>query len=192
MNENLVPLTSTVKSKVVFCKMRPPLKISCRFANGRPGEQLCRMTYSDENLERGVLDAVAVKRRERQSSSEEAALRSDKTFNKASRWAFASGNQTRRRTCLVRAVQARAAQRLHQTCGPVNQHRHVCVEKCPLTMGHAATRSGDSCGERVTIALLRVETTPKDSAGCTPGSRTKRTQSTIASTLRPSARADRR
>ena len=37
--------------------------------------------------------------------------------------------------------------RLHQTCGPVNQQRHVCVEKCPLTMRHVAKRSGDSCGE---------------------------------------------
>ena len=37
--------------------------------------------------------------------------------------------------------------RLHQTCGPVNQHRHVCVEKCPLTMRHTAERSGDSCGK---------------------------------------------
>ena len=31
-----------------------------------------------------------------------------------------------------------------------NQHRHVCVEKCPLTMRHAATRSGDSCGSEHT------------------------------------------
>ena len=37
--------------------------------------------------------------------------------------------------------------RLHQTCGPVNDQRHVCVEKCPLTMRHVAKRSGDSCGE---------------------------------------------
>ena len=33
--------------------------------------------------------------------------------------------------------------RLHQTCRPVNQCIHVCVEKC---LRHTAGRSGDSCG----------------------------------------------
>ena len=36
--------------------------------------------------------------------------------------------------------------RFHQTCGPVNQQRHVCVERCPLITRHSAIRSGDSCG----------------------------------------------
>ena len=38
--------------------------------------------------------------------------------------------------------------RLHQTCRPVNQLEHVCVEKCPLTTRHIAGRSGDSCREK--------------------------------------------
>ena len=37
--------------------------------------------------------------------------------------------------------------RLHQTCRPVNQFEHVCVEECLLTTRHTAKRSGDSCGE---------------------------------------------
>ena len=28
--------------------------------------------------------------------------------------------------------------RLHQTCRPVNQFEHVCVEECPLTTRHTA------------------------------------------------------
>ena len=28
--------------------------------------------------------------------------------------------------------------RLHQTCRPVDQYMHVCVEKCPLTTRHIA------------------------------------------------------
>ena len=33
--------------------------------------------------------------------------------------------------------------RLQQTCRPVDQFEHVCVEKCPLTTRHTAKRSGD-------------------------------------------------
>ena len=47
----------------------------------------------------------------------------------------------------AREEQKLHSNRLHQTCGPFNQQRHVCVEKCPLTMRHVAKRSGDSCGE---------------------------------------------
>ena len=66
---------------------------------------------------------------------------------------FVSGDRTRRRSCLLRGQHKHGrskklhSNRLHQTCGPVNQQRHVCVEKCPLTMRHVAKRSGDSCGE---------------------------------------------
>ena len=48
--------------------------------------------------------------------------------------------------------------RLHQTCGPVNQLRHVCVEKCPLTTRHVATRTlrGQLREERVLITLEKA------------------------------------
>ena len=51
------------------------------------------------------------------------------------------------------AAQAREEQRdsnsnrLHQTCRPLNQVEHLCVEKCSLTTRHTAKRSSDSCGE---------------------------------------------
>ena len=85
----------------------------------------------------------------RVSSSEE-----HKTLHKASRWGYsrAATGRARRWTCFVRPAHTRggAAQlhnnRLHQTCRPVNQYTHVCVERCPLTMRHAAERSRDSCG----------------------------------------------
>ena len=66
---------------------------------------------------------------------------------------FVSGDGTRRRLCLLRGQHKHGrskklhSNRLHQTCGLVNQQRHVCVEKCPLTMSHVAKRSGDSFGE---------------------------------------------
>ena len=64
---------------------------------------------------------------------------------------FVSGDRTRRRLLRGQHKHWRSkklhSNRLHQTCGPVNQQRHVCVEKCPLTMRHVAKRSGDSCGE---------------------------------------------
>ena len=59
-----------------------------------------------------------------------AAWEEHKTFNKASRWGHsqtATGTST-----------GDNKHRLHQTCGRVNQHRHVCVKKCPLTMRHTA------------------------------------------------------
>ena len=66
---------------------------------------------------------------------------------------FVSGDRTRRRSCLLRGQHKHGrskklhSNRLHQTCGLVNQQRHVYVKKCPLTMRHVAKRSGDSCGE---------------------------------------------
>ena len=53
--------------------------------------------------------------------------------------------------------------RLHQTCRPVNQFEHVCVEKCPLTTMHTGKRSGDSCGE-----------SHRASAGVHPGGRSRK------------------
>ena len=50
---------------------------------------------------------------------------------------FASGDRTRRRPCLLRRQHKHGRSkklhinRLHKTCGPVNQQRHVCVERCP-------------------------------------------------------------
>ena len=47
---------------------------------------------------------------------------------------FVSGDRTRRRSCLLRGQHKHGrskklhSNRLHQTCGPVNQQRHVCVE----------------------------------------------------------------
>ena len=72
-----------------------------------------------------------------------------KTFNKASRWGHspaATGRGAGRDRCGLHE-HGDNKNRLHQTCGPVNQHRHVCVERCPLTTRHTANRSCDSCGE---------------------------------------------
>ena len=44
-------------------------------------------------------------------------------------------------TAQAREEQKLHSNRLHQTCGPVNQFEHVCVEKCPLTMRHTAKAS---------------------------------------------------
>ena len=66
---------------------------------------------------------------------------------------FASSDRTRRWTCLLRVQHKHGRStrlhnnRLHQTCRPVNQFEHVCVEECPLTTRHTASRSGDSCEE---------------------------------------------
>ena len=58
----------------------------------------------------------------------------------------------------MRPAQARESNtRLHQTFGTVNQCRRVCVEKCFLTMAHAATRSGDSCGSERPRTYVRPE-----------------------------------
>ena len=63
--------------------------------------------------------------------------------------------------------------RLHQTCRPVDQFEHVCVEECPLITRHAAKRSGDSCGE-----------SHRASAGLQPGGGSGESQTTIASVPR--------
>ena len=105
----------------------------------------------------GLLDAVAVKT----ATQELAARKSDKTLNeKASRWAFASGDRTRRRTCFMRPAQAQeGAEGLHQ------QHKappdmlsdqstwRVCVEKCP----HAAeTAAGARVATHVLLETSRL------------------------------------
>ena len=91
---------------------------------------------------------------------------------------FVSGDRTRRRSCLLRGQHKHGrsmklhSNRLHQTRGPVNQQRHVCVETCPLTMRHVAKRS-DSCGES------------QQSFGGIATRRPRRnTRSTVASVLR--------
>ena len=76
-------------------------------------------------------------------------------------------------TAQAREEQKLHSNRLHQTCGPINQQRHACVEKCPLTMRHVAKRSGDSCGES------------QQSFGGIATRRPRRnTRSTVASVLR--------
>ena len=60
---------------------------------------------------------------------------------------FASSDGTRRWTCSVRPARAPKTTRRGSTGHPVNQHRHACVERCPLTTKHTANRSGDNCGE---------------------------------------------
>ena len=68
---------------------------------------------------------------------------------------------TWRQTCLMRPAPAREQKkdsisntRLHQTRRPVNQCWRVCVERCPLTMRHVATRSGGTCGSESTRRKL--------------------------------------
>ena len=101
------------------------------------------MTKQAETQKTGT---VAVRRQEQLgvSSSEE-----HKTFHKTSRWGY-SRAATRRGAGRARCRLARARvandNRLHQTCRPINQYTHVCVEKCPLTTRHTARRSRDSCG----------------------------------------------
>ena len=51
---------------------------------------------------------------------------------------FVSGDRTRRRSCLLRGQHKHGRSRRSSTAGLVNQQRHVCVEKCPLTMRHVA------------------------------------------------------
>ena len=94
--------------------------------------------------------------------NDRAARRSDTTFNKASRWAFASGDGTRPRTCLMRPAQARESNtRLNQTRRPVNQSKRVCVEMCPLTTRRSHTPRGQLREREATYVLSRAETTPK-------------------------------
>ena len=67
----------------------------------------------------------------------------------------ATGRGARRARCGLHkyggGAEGHQQQRLHQTCGPVNQHTHVHVEKCPLTMRHAATSTGDSFWRESTL-----------------------------------------
>ena len=56
--------------------------------------------------------------------------------------------------------------KLHQTCRPVNQFEHVCVEECPLTTRHTANRSGDSCEESQRLSFGgSAPRRPKQEAG---------------------------
>ena len=70
---------------------------------------------------------------------------------------LAAGNSTS-----TGGAQDSNSNRLHQTCRPVDQFEHVCVEECPLTTRHTAKRSGDSCGE-----------SHRASAGSRPGGRSR-------------------
>ena len=67
--------------------------------------------------------------------------------------------------------------RLHQTCRPVSQFEHVCVEECPLTTRHTAERRGDSCGE-----------SHRASAGVHPGGRNEESQTMATNHDRPTRR----
>ena len=100
-------------------------------------------------------------------AAQEKQLGEQKTFNKASRWGtIASSDRTRcGDSTSTGGAERLHNNRLHQTCGPVNQLRHVCVEKCPLTTRHVATRTlrGQLREERVLITL------EKALAGSRPG-----------------------
>ena len=107
------------------------------------------MTKQAETQKTGT---VAVKRQEQLGVS---SLEEHKTFHKASRWGYsraATGRGAGRAGCRLARARERAEKdpindnRLHQTCRPVNQYTHVCVEKCPLTMRHKARRRRDNCG----------------------------------------------
>ena len=115
----------------------------------------------------GVLDAVAVKRRERQSSSEEAARRSDKTFNKASRREIRERRPDAVPDVLVRAVQARERNTKAEPDMRTGQSAQTCLRR-EVPTDHEA-RNHTQRGQlrmRVTYALSNTA---------------------IASTLRPSA-----
>ena len=135
----------------------------------------------------GVLDEVAEWRRQRQSSSEEGARRSDKTLQQG----FAMGIRERRPDAAPDVLGAactssgRSRRTPPTTKAPpdmlISQHRHVCVEKYPLTMGHAATRSHTQRGqlrERARSGQLRERVTRGLSdtalAGVDPGGQSER------------------
>ena len=97
-------------------------------------------------------------------AAQEKQLGEQKTFHKASRRGksrAATGRGAGRAQCGDSTSTGGAERlhnnRLHQTCGPVNQLRHVCVEKCPLTTRHVATRTlrGPLREERVLITLKK-------------------------------------
>ena len=94
---------------------------------------------------------------------------------------FASSDRTRRWTCSVRPCTSTGdnKNRLHQTCRPVNQFEHVCVEKCPLTMRHTAIRGGDSCGESQRLSF----------GGSAPRRPKRDSRNTVTIMLKPFARA---
>ena len=105
-------------------------------------------------------------------AAQEKQLGEQKTFHKASRRGHsraATGRGAGRAQCGDSTSTGGAERlhnnRLHQTCRPVNQLRHVCVEKCPLTTRHVATRTlrGQLREERVLITL------EKALAGSRPG-----------------------
>ena len=81
-------------------------------------------------------------------AAQEKQLGEQKSFHKASRRGHsraATGRGAGRAQCGDSTSTGGAERlhnnRLHQTCRPVNQLRHVCVEKCPLTTRHVATRT---------------------------------------------------
>ena len=81
-------------------------------------------------------------------AAQEKQLGEQKTFHKASRRGHsraATGRGAGRAQCgdstSTGGAERLHSNRLHQTCRPVNQLRHVCVEKCPLTTRHVATRT---------------------------------------------------
>ena len=111
-------------------------------------------------------------------AAQEKQLGEQKTFNKASRRGHsraATGRGAGRALCGDSTSTGGAERlhnnRLHQTCRPVNQLRHVCVEKCPLTTRHVAHKhaAGTAAEERVLITL------EKALAGARPGGRSSNT-----------------
>ena len=111
-------------------------------------------------------------------AAQEKQLGEQKTFHKASRRGnsrAATGRGAGRAQCGDSTSTGGAERlhnnRLHQTCRPVNQLRHVCVEKSPLTTRHVATRTlrGQLREERVLITL------EKTLAGSRPGGRSGNT-----------------
>ena len=110
---------------------------SIETAQKEASAQSAQSARSDEPMHRGD-----------RSSSERAARRSTRPSTRRPRDGFRERRPDAASVVLAAGQHKHGrSNRLHQTCGPVNQQRHVCVEKCPLTMRHVAKRSGDSCGE---------------------------------------------
>ena len=114
-----------------------------------PGWSTCRSTSRNrvtrEQQEKGPDHPgarVAVKRQEQLGVSSQGAKDLPQGLAEGE---FASSDRTRRWTCLLRGQHKHGRRstrlhnnRLHQTCRPVNQFEHVCVEECPLTTRHTA------------------------------------------------------
>ena len=146
-------------------RMWPKMDYMQKYVKEQGDTSLCNVT------EQGKVPIIQEQESQRSDrSSSEWALREQKTFHKASRKGHsraATGRGAGRACCGWQHKHGRSTRlhnrnRLHQTCRPVNQFEHVCVEECPLTTRHTAAAA--------TAAKSRNDWA---SAGLQPGGRSR-------------------